>query len=63
VVWVIRENGKVERRAVKLGEASGGLIEILDGLAPGDRIAIAGATMLREGMPVRDLGNALGAGA
>jgi membrane fusion protein, multidrug efflux system len=31
----------------------------LDGLQPGDRIAVAGVSFLREGMRVRDLGNAL----
>jgi len=62
VAWVIQADGKVSRRAVKLGEASGDRVEITEGLAPGDRIAIAGAAMLREGMQVRDLGDALGVG-
>jgi multidrug efflux pump subunit AcrA (membrane-fusion protein) len=47
---------------VKLGQATGGRIEILDGLQPGDRIAVAGVTFLREGMKVKDLGGALGGG-
>ena len=37
-------------------------IEIVDGLQPGDRIAVAGVRFLRDGMTVRDLGDALGAG-
>jgi multidrug efflux pump subunit AcrA (membrane-fusion protein) len=49
-------------RAVKLGELTGGDVEIVDGLQPGDRIAVAGVTFLREGMKVRDLGDALGGG-
>ena len=48
---------------MKLGEATGGQIEIADGLQPGDRIAVAGVTFLREGMKVRDLGDALGGGS
>jgi RND family efflux transporter MFP subunit len=60
VAWVIGPDGTVTRRPVKLGEATGGQIEIADGLQPGDRIAVAGVTLLREGMKVRDLGDALG---
>lgn len=60
VAWVIATDGKVSRRVVKLGTANGGQVEIVDGLRPGDRIAIAGVTFLRDGMTVRDLGDALG---
>ena len=63
IVWLIESDGdsqKVSKRAVKLGDASGGDIEIVEGLAPGDRIAIAGASRLRDGMQVRDLGDQLG---
>jgi RND family efflux transporter MFP subunit len=60
VAWVVNANETVTRRAVKLGEVTGGQLEIVSGLEPGDRIAVAGATFLREGMKVRDLGDALG---
>ena len=60
--WVIGPDQTVTRRPVKIGEATGGQIEIVDGLQPGDRIAVAGVTFLREGMKVRDLGDALGGG-
>jgi membrane fusion protein, multidrug efflux system len=62
VVWVIGPDQVVSRRVVKLGEASGDRIEILDGLQAGNRIAVAGASFLREGMKVRDLGDALRGG-
>ena len=58
--WVFGPDQTVSRRPVKTGEARGGRIEIVDGLQPGDRIAVAGVTFLREGMKVRDLGDALG---
>lgn len=61
--WVIGLDQTVRRSAVKTGEVSGGRIEILDGLQPGDRIAVAGVTFLREGMKARDLGDALGGSA
>jgi RND family efflux transporter MFP subunit len=60
IVWILDEKGSVSRRKVQLGELSGADIEITEGLQPGERIAIAGVTMLRDGMKVRDLGDALG---
>jgi RND family efflux transporter MFP subunit len=60
VAWVIEPDQTVSRRPVTIGEASGGQIEIAEGLQPGDRIAVAGVTFLRQGMKVRDLGDALG---
>lgn len=58
--WLIGADQSVAWRPVQLGEASGGQIEIIEGLQPGDRIAVAGVNFLREGMKVRDLGDALG---
>ena len=62
VVWVIGPDGTVRCRAVSMGNAREGQVEILTGLRPGERIAVAGAPFLREGMKVRDLGDALGGG-
>jgi RND family efflux transporter MFP subunit len=62
VAWVIESDDTAARRPVKIGEATGGRIEIVDGLQPGDRIAVAGVPFLREGMKIRDLGDALGGG-
>jgi RND family efflux transporter MFP subunit len=62
IVWVVGPDQTVTRRPVKLGEATGDKLEIVDGLQPGDRIAVAGVRHLREGMKVRDLGDALGGG-
>jgi RND family efflux transporter MFP subunit len=60
IVWVIGPEESVTQRSVKVGGIEGGRIEILQGLNPGDRIAVAGVTLLREGMHVRDLGVGLG---
>jgi RND family efflux transporter MFP subunit len=62
VVWVLGADATVRRRAVKMGEVKDGEVEIVRGLRPGERIAVAGATYLRDGMRVRDLGDALGGG-
>jgi RND family efflux transporter MFP subunit len=63
VAWVMNEDQSVSRRRVKIGSATGSQVEVLDGLQPGDRIAVAGVVFLREGIKVRDLGDALGGGA
>jgi multidrug efflux system membrane fusion protein len=60
VAWILGSDSKVTRRNVKLGRPIGGQIQIVEGLEPGDRIAVAGVTQLREGMKVRDLGDELG---
>jgi multidrug efflux pump subunit AcrA (membrane-fusion protein) len=62
VAWIIGSDETAARRPVTLGSVSGGDIEITSGLQPGDRIAVAGVTFLRDGMKVRDLGDALGGG-
>ena len=60
IAWVLGSDSTVSARAIKIGEATGSQVEIIEGLQPGDRIAVAGVTFLREGMKVRDLGDALG---
>ncbi|HKE26094.1 MAG TPA: efflux RND transporter periplasmic adaptor subunit [Bryobacteraceae bacterium] len=60
VVWVLGPEGTVRCRAVAMGELKDGRVEIVDGLRSGERIAVAGAVYLRDGMKVRDLGDALG---
>lgn len=62
VAWVLGPDLTVSRRAVTLGEPSGNRVEIVSGLASGDRIAVAGVAFLRDGMKVRDLGDGLGGG-
>ena len=49
MAWVIGNDQVVERRPVTVGAATGSQIEILDGLQPGDRIALAGVRFLRAG--------------
>lgn len=60
VVWVLSPDDTAQCRTVALGEVNEGQVEIAGGLKPGERIVVAGAPYLREGMKIRDLGNALG---
>lgn len=54
-VWVVGNDGRVARRAIRTGAIVGAEIAVDAGLAPGDRIVAAGIGALREGMPVRPL--------
>jgi membrane fusion protein, multidrug efflux system len=60
VAWIVGADGAVAARPVKTGDVASGQIEITDGLEPGERIAVAGVSFLRDGMKVHDLGDALG---
>jgi multidrug efflux system membrane fusion protein len=60
VVWVINSGQVVSSRPVKTGEVTGGVIEIVEGLQPGERIVVAGVDFLRNGLKAHDLGDALG---
>ena len=53
-VWLVDPSTmKVARRPVQLGELTGGDVEILEGLAEGDQVAISGVSQLRDGVQVR----------
>ena len=54
-VWVVDpETGTVERRIVRTGELTGtDSIVILEGLTPGEDVAVSAVTRLRDGMTVR----------
>lgn len=48
--------GQAERVAVRIGERRAGLVEILEGLEPGQLIVIAGLQRVRNGAPIAPLG-------
>ncbi len=52
VVFVHRE-GRVERRAVRLGQARGNDQEVVAGLTEGEQVVTSGVSELRDGQPVR----------
>ena len=51
-VFVVRGD-KVERRLVRTGQAGGLLVEIVEGLQPGDTVVTAGTDQVRDGGQVR----------
>jgi RND family efflux transporter MFP subunit len=61
-VWVIdRTTGRVERRSVRTGDLSEtDSIVVLEGLVPGEDVAVSGVSQLRDGMIVRPVGEVSG---
>jgi multidrug efflux pump subunit AcrA (membrane-fusion protein) len=54
-VWIVdRASGTVERRSVRTGELSEtDSIVVLDGLVPGEDVAVSAVSQIRDGMTVR----------
>jgi membrane fusion protein (multidrug efflux system) len=55
LVFVVK-NGKAERRQVKIGQRKPGIVEIAEGLKPGEIVVSRGLERLRDGKPVRVVG-------
>jgi multidrug efflux pump subunit AcrA (membrane-fusion protein) len=54
-VWVVVD-GKVTRRAVKIGATTGTVVEIVSGVEPDETIVFRGTELVREGGAVRTPG-------
>lgn len=52
-VYLVQGN-TVAKREVRLGRREPGLVEIVDGLAAGDRVVVEGTLKLRDGAPVHE---------
>lgn len=53
--WVLRvDEGRAHRQAVQLGVRSGGVVEVLQGVQPGNRLVPAGEARVRDGSRVRE---------
>jgi RND family efflux transporter MFP subunit len=53
VVYVLREDMTLERRAVKLGGESGGELNVLGGLRGGERLALGDFAQFKDGQKVK----------
>jgi len=51
-VYLVNADSTVSVRPVKLGVTEGDRVEVLSGVAPGDRIVIDGADKLRDGAKI-----------
>ncbi len=52
-VFVVTAENKVVQKVLKLGEAAGGWVEVLDGVKEGEKIVVAGQHKLKDGASVR----------
>ena len=51
-IVLLVQNGKLERRAIKVGADRGADIEVIAGVAPGEMLVVRGGENLREGQAV-----------
>lgn len=61
-VFEVGKDGKAKRRPVKTGGRDGNLVEITEGLRPGQKIVTEGVVKVSDGAPVRIAGNGAGPG-
>ena len=52
-VFVVTPDNKVVQKVLKLGESSGGWVEVLDGVKDGEKIVVAGQHKLKDGASIR----------
>jgi membrane fusion protein (multidrug efflux system) len=52
LIWVVNEEGTVERREVVLGVRTPGFVEIRDGVNGGELVVVGGHSILQPGMSV-----------
>jgi RND family efflux transporter MFP subunit len=52
-VFVVTADNKVVQKVLKLGESSGGWVEVLDGVKDGEKIVVAGQHKLKDGASIR----------
>jgi cobalt-zinc-cadmium efflux system membrane fusion protein len=45
-VWVVRDDGTIAARVVTVGRTEGGMVEISEGLSPGDRVVTRGTLFI-----------------
>jgi multidrug efflux pump subunit AcrA (membrane-fusion protein) len=55
-VWVVDAQGLAHQRAVRLGLEGSDAVEVLEGVAEGDRVVVSGASLLSEGVQTRIVG-------
>ncbi len=53
-VYIMKSDGTVESRVVKVGEQNGDIVQVYEGLNPGDKLIVRGQHSLRDGDKVRE---------
>jgi membrane fusion protein (multidrug efflux system) len=55
-LWVVDDQGLAQQRAVRLGLEGTDDVEVLEGVAEGERVVISGASLLSDGVQTRIVG-------
>ena len=45
-VWVMRDDGKIALRQIRTGRTLDGMVEVLDGLKPGEKVVTSGTLFI-----------------
>ena len=45
-VWVAGDDGTIAVRSIRIGRSADGMVEILDGLSPGEKVVTSGALFI-----------------
>jgi cobalt-zinc-cadmium efflux system membrane fusion protein len=53
-VWVVLDDGTVAARSIQVGRTSGGMVEVTQGLAAGERIIASGTLFIDRAAQVKD---------
>ena len=53
-VWVALDDGSVAARSIRVGRTSNGMVEVTQGLAPGEHIIAAGTLFIDRAAQVKD---------
>ena len=56
-VYVVKSDDTAELRPIKLGQRQGDQVVVLEGVAPNDRVVLAGQMLVRPGSKVRVQGS------
>jgi len=59
-IFVVAD-GRAQRRAIGIGQRQNGMVELLDGVKPGELVIVRGTQRVRDGAPVKTEAPAPGA--
>ena len=62
-LYVMKDDGTVEQREITEGETVDGIVQILSGITPGEKVVVEGEQVLSDGSKVKDITNGVSSAA